>query len=162
MLPIGIGNRLWIYVKSSSHVEKTAFASLLTIINPWAFLLCDYACKVSHFSCYYQISTPLFLWNDTFKKDIRQKTKINRMCPKGTSYLLFIIKVFYNLIKWFYHFYSQSESVDNTIEYSNTGNDDPVLNFWNVRLYEWKWFSLLAEFSHSLFECLQILIVEPT
>ena len=66
---------------------------------------------------------------DTFKKDIRQKTKKNRMCPKSTSYLLFIIKVFYNLIKWFYHFYSQSESVDNTIEYSNTGNDDPVLNF---------------------------------
>ena len=30
------------------------------MINPWAFLLCDYACKVSHFSCYYQISNPLF------------------------------------------------------------------------------------------------------
>lgn len=43
--------------------------------------------------------------------------------------VLFITKVFYNLIMWFFHFYSQSESVDNTIEYSNTGSDDPVLNF---------------------------------
>jgi len=51
------------------------------------------------------------------------------MCPKGTSYLLFITKVFYNLIKWFYHFYSQSESVDNTIEYSTLGTMIPFSIF---------------------------------
>ena len=37
------------------------------------------------------------------------------------------------LIKRFYYFNSQSEGIDNTIEHSNAGNDNSILNLRDVR-----------------------------
>ena len=71
------------------------------------------------------------------------KTKLNMKLPlpksKGSHMVInFLVSssvMVWNsqlLIKWFYHLYSQSKCIDDTIEHPDARNDDTILNLRDI------------------------------